>query len=110
MQALDLDIRFPGIIKYQPHKQLLVISDDGGVYVGAAGWIMCLYALDDYRELSLRLAHPRLMPLAKRFCELISSNRLTLSRALHLTSKDITAESLPSDERDQRACLRGCSL
>jgi predicted DCC family thiol-disulfide oxidoreductase YuxK len=110
MQASDLDIRFPGIVQYQPHKQLLVVSDEGGVYVGAAGWIMCLYALEDYRELALRLANPRLMPLARRFCELISNNRLSLSHALHLASREVTADELPYHEADERPCLRDCKI
>jgi hypothetical protein len=43
---------------------------------------MCLYALRDYREWSQRLAHPALLPWARRVCELLSENRLQMSRWL----------------------------
>jgi hypothetical protein len=95
LQALDLDERFPGIGKYRPREQLIVVSDERGVYPGAGAWIMCLYALEDYRELSLHLARPALMPFARRVCELISHNRLTLSRALRLSKNDKLPEALP---------------
>ena len=41
---------------------------------------MCLYALKEYREWSQRLASPALLPLARRVCELVSDNRLSISR------------------------------
>ncbi len=40
---------------------------------------MCLYALRDYREWSQRLAHPALLPWARRVCELLSENRFRVS-------------------------------
>ncbi len=110
LQALDIEERFPGVGQYEPRKQLVAVSDEGGVYLGAAAWIMCLYALEDYRELSVRLAHPRLMPYAKRVCELISQNRLTLSRALHLTAKDKLPEALPYEKRSRQECAGACEL
>jgi predicted DCC family thiol-disulfide oxidoreductase YuxK len=115
LQALDLEDRFPGIGQYQPREQLIVISDEGGVYVGGAAWIMCLYALEDYRELSVHLARPGIMPFARRVCELISHNRLTLSRALRLTRKDRLPDALPfrPPSRHRSAvqdCEAGCKL
>jgi predicted DCC family thiol-disulfide oxidoreductase YuxK len=113
LQALDLENRFPGIGQYQPQEQMVVISDEGGVYAGAAGWIMCLYALEDYRELSVRLAHPRLMPFAKRVCELISHKRLTLSRALRLTAQDQLPAALSCPDRQRSPAgnsIRACKL
>ena len=110
LQALDIEERFPGLGQYEPRKQLVVVSDEGGVYLGAAAWIMCLYALEEYRELSLHLAHPRLMPYAKRICELISHNRLTLSRALRLTEKDKLPEALRGQKRRPQECAGGCEL
>jgi predicted DCC family thiol-disulfide oxidoreductase YuxK len=82
LQALDLEDRFPGVGAYEPGKQLVAIADDGGVYVGERAWIMCLYALEDYRELAVRLAQPYAMPFAERICKLISHNRIGISRAL----------------------------
>lgn len=74
--------RFPGIEALHPEEQLLVISDEGGVYRGPQAWIMCLYALREYREWSRRLAHPALLPWARWFCELLSENRFQVSRWL----------------------------
>ena len=72
--------RFPGIAQFHPAKELLVVSDEGAVYQGPHAWIMCLWALREYREWSQRLASPALLPFARRMCELVSGNRLTLSR------------------------------
>lgn len=71
--------RFPGIEEYHPHEQLLVVSDEGGVYQGSHAWIMCLYALREYREWSQRLSGPALLPLARRACQLVSENRSGIS-------------------------------
>jgi predicted DCC family thiol-disulfide oxidoreductase YuxK len=76
--------RFRGIGALKPGEQLLVISDEDAVYCGAHAWIMCLWALENYREHAQRLAHPALLPLAKLVCELLSRNRLFLSNVLFL--------------------------
>jgi predicted DCC family thiol-disulfide oxidoreductase YuxK len=91
---LELARRFPGIEALRPEEQLLVISDEGGVYRGPQAWIMCLYALRDYREWSLRLAHPALLPWARRVCELLSENRLWVSRWFDKLSPSQLAEKL----------------
>lgn len=82
LQSGEAARRFPGIGAWDPRGQLLVVSDGGDVYRGPQAWIMCLYALREYREWSQRLAHPALLPLARRFCELVSENRLSISRLL----------------------------
>jgi hypothetical protein len=81
-QSDEAQRRFPGIDALKPGEQLLGISDEGAVYRGAHAWIMCLWALEDYREHAQRLAHPVLLPLAKAVCELLSRNRFFLSDAL----------------------------
>jgi hypothetical protein len=55
---------------------------------------MCLYALRDYREWSHRLAHPALLPWAGRVCELLSENRLWVSRWFDKLSPSQLAEKL----------------
>ncbi len=57
---------FPGLTRLGEVEELVVISDDGAVYRDSRAWIMSLYALEDYRELALRLAHPLLLPLRGR--------------------------------------------
>ena len=80
LQSPEVTCRFPGIEQFQPGEQLVVVSDEGAVYQGSHAWIMCLYALREYREWSLRLAYPALLPFARRACELVSANRHALSR------------------------------
>ena len=76
----EVACRFPGIEQFHPREQLVVVTDEGAVYQGSHAWIMCLYALKEYREWSQRLANPALLPLARRVCELVSDNRLSISR------------------------------
>jgi predicted DCC family thiol-disulfide oxidoreductase YuxK len=74
--------RFPTLAQTNPPEELIVIDDEGGVYRGADAWIMCLYALEDYRDWSLRLASPALKPFARAAFELVSRNRTMLSKGL----------------------------
>jgi predicted DCC family thiol-disulfide oxidoreductase YuxK len=75
----DLEKKFPGIAALHPNEQLLVISDSGAVYRGASAWIVCLWALRDYRAAALRLAAPPLRPFARLFCEHLSRHRSRIS-------------------------------
>ena len=61
---------------------LIAVSDDGAVYRNTRAWVMCFYALRTYRPLAFRLAHPTLMPLARRAYTAIAHNRMWLSRTL----------------------------
>jgi len=58
--------------------ELVVVSDEGDVWVGAAAFLMCLWALTGWREWSYRLSGPTLAPLAERFFHGISSRRRAL--------------------------------
>jgi len=58
--------RYPTLDHAQALKDITVIADDGGVYVGDSAWLMCLWALDGYRGLAARLSQPHLRPLARR--------------------------------------------
>lgn len=86
--------RYPGLGDSDAPEELVVISDDGGVYRGGDAWIMCLYALEDYREWSLRLAQPSLRPLARRAFALLSKQRGRVARWLHLASEEEIAATL----------------
>ena len=46
-----------------------------GVYAADDAWLMCLWALSGYRGLALRLASPRLRPLAGRVIAAASALR-----------------------------------
>jgi predicted DCC family thiol-disulfide oxidoreductase YuxK len=56
-------------------EELVVVSDDGDVWVGPAAFLVSMWALADYREWSYRLSGPTLAPLAERFFVAISSRR-----------------------------------
>ena len=71
-----------------------MISDEGGVYRGADAWIMCLYALVEYREWALRLSAPALKPFARGAFALVSASRKQVSSWLHLAPEGELAEEL----------------
>ena len=80
LQSPEIARCFPGIEELRPEEEIVVISDAGDVWRGGSAWITVLWALRDYREWSQRLAHPALIPLARRACSLVSENRHAISR------------------------------
>ena len=92
LQSPDIPRRFPGLREWPGldlREKLVVVSDEGAVYQGQYAWIMCLFALRDYREWAQRLADPALLPFAKQVCELVSRNRLAITQFLHLPVGDL---------------------
>ena len=77
---------FPELRHELVPTELVVVSDRGEVYYGDAAWIVCLFALVEYRDWSHRLARPALRHLARKAWELFSSNRQQISKALALRS------------------------
>ena len=106
LQSPEAACRFPGIEQFNPREQLLVVSDEGAVYQGSYAWIMCLWALREYREWSQRLASPALLPLARKACELLSDNRLTLSSWFKARNDDELGTELAT--RASGPCKDGC--
>ena len=81
-QSPEVSRLFPGLKEWDQidlSEKLVVVSDEGAVYQGQYAWIMCLYALQNYREWAQRLSHPALLPFARLVCETISRNRLIIS-------------------------------
>jgi predicted DCC family thiol-disulfide oxidoreductase YuxK len=70
--------RYPQLNHELTLTDLTVISDEGAVYRGPKAWLMCLWALRQYREWSLRLSSPELLPTAKRVISTVSQNRYQL--------------------------------
>lgn len=74
---------YPGFITLTDDQgraeELVVIDDAGGVYRNDKAWVMCFYALREYRALSMRLARPGMSGLARRAYHLIAANRRALS-------------------------------
>lgn len=83
-------------------KELKVIDDRGGVYRGTDAWLMCLFALVDYREWANRLATPSLKPLARTAFEALSTHRRGLSRLLWAEETELR-EGLRA-ARPERGC------
>ena len=97
LQSPEIARRFPGLQEWDLldlREKLVVVSDEGAVYQGQYAWIMCLYALREYREWAQRLAHPALLPFARRVCEVVSSNRLLISRFLKEPVEELSKKLL----------------
>jgi len=89
------DRLFPGLSRSgEPPEELVVVSDQGGVYREGSAWIMCLFALEAYRDWANRLAHPLLRPLARQAFALLSRQRSRISRWLSLASEVEIAQTL----------------
>jgi predicted DCC family thiol-disulfide oxidoreductase YuxK len=73
---------------------LVAVDDEGGVYRGPDAFLMCLYALREHRELSMRLASPALRPLARLSFALLSEGRRRLGRWLGMASEEEIVETL----------------
>jgi predicted DCC family thiol-disulfide oxidoreductase YuxK len=67
--------RYPQLDHAATLKELTVVSDEGNYYRGAKGWLMCLWALREYRGWAIRFSSRELMPLARRFVVKVSSLR-----------------------------------
>jgi len=73
---------FPGLQQIATGDDLVVISGEGEVYLNNHAWIMCLYALREYRDWARRLSHPLLLPLARQAFDTLSKNRQGISQWL----------------------------
>jgi predicted DCC family thiol-disulfide oxidoreductase YuxK len=60
-------------------EELVVVSDEGDVWAGPAAFLVCLWALRDWREWSYRLSSPALAPMAQRFFHAVSTRRRRLA-------------------------------
>jgi predicted DCC family thiol-disulfide oxidoreductase YuxK len=85
---------YPALAERAANVELMVVSDDGGVYLGDHAWLMCLYALRHYRPWAKRLSSPALLPLARNAFAILSGNRLRISRWLGLMSDTELAAEL----------------
>jgi predicted DCC family thiol-disulfide oxidoreductase YuxK len=84
--------RFPTLTSTP--EELIVVDDEGGVYRGTHAWIMCLWALREYRSAAEKLARPALLPLARAAFALISKSRKPLSRWLDLAAESDVARAV----------------
>ena len=68
-------------------QELVVVADTGEVWTRDRAWIMCLWALCEFREWAVRLRSPALLPLARQAFVAFSSNRAALSRLFGLRTE-----------------------
>jgi predicted DCC family thiol-disulfide oxidoreductase YuxK len=96
---------FPKLLSPARPEELVVVSGEGVVYRGDDAFIMCLYALDSYRSLAVRVSRPAFRALARRLFSMISTNRLRLSDFLGLRSDEALTRAMvckPTDVLDGR--------
>ena len=67
--------RFPGLDHDATLRDITVVADTGAVYTRDAAWLVCLWALDSYRALSVRLAQPNLRGVAREVVAAASAVR-----------------------------------
>jgi predicted DCC family thiol-disulfide oxidoreductase YuxK len=74
--------RFPQL----PPGELAVVSGAGEVWLGNHAWIVCLWALRDYRDWAHRLSSPLLTFMAREAFAVVSRNRSGISGLLGMKS------------------------
>lgn len=89
--------RLPAIQHLRADQEIIVMADSGEVWQGAGAWVMCLWALREYRAWSARLATPTMQSAARKVVHWISQNRIGMSRLLRFKSD---AELTAVAERD----------
>ena len=72
--------------------ELIVVADNGDVWVGPAAFLTCLWALVDWRAWSFRLSGTAFAPLAERFFRSLSSRRKGIAAWLDHECADGTCQ------------------
>jgi len=85
---------FPELGQIAGENDLVVVSDEGSVYLNDRAWIMVLYAMVEYREWASRLTHPLLLPLARQAFAALSKNRHFVSRLMSSENAETIAAGL----------------
>ena len=86
--------RYPELSAPGTVEELVVVDDDGGVYRGTDAWLMCLWALVEYREWADWLSGPATRHLARGAFALDSDNRKKISGWLGLIPEADIAEEM----------------
>jgi predicted DCC family thiol-disulfide oxidoreductase YuxK len=84
-------------------EELVVASDDGDVWAGPAAFLVCLWALEDWREWSYTLSGSALSPLAQRFFQALSSRRRSIAAFLKPDECDEGTCKAPGSHRPRLA-------
>ena len=103
-QAPEAEEWFPGVNKLEPEREMIVKTDEGILYRGAEGWVMCLMSCKKYVNWAERMTNPRLLPMAKKLCQTLAARRHTLSKMFFLKKDKEVARAL-HQMPDQEGCV-----
>ncbi len=73
--SIEARRRYPGIDPASTLREVTVVADSGEVYRGAKAWVMCLWALEEYRQFSLTLGTPERLQMARQVVAWVSRHR-----------------------------------
>jgi predicted DCC family thiol-disulfide oxidoreductase YuxK len=104
--AEEAEARLPGIRHLRADQEIIVMADSGEVWQGAGAWVMCLWALREFRAWSARLASPPMQAIARKIVHWISQNRISLSRLLQFKSDAELAEAADKAAQEQACALQ----
>lgn len=71
---------FPMLEMAGDDAELILVSDEGAVYRDDKAYLMCLWALREYRSIAIKLATPKWRGLARRAFAWLANGRSWLSR------------------------------
>lgn len=69
-------------------KELVVVDEHGQMWIGPAGYLVCMWATARYRGWAFRLSRPSLQPHAERFFRWVSKRRDRLGRWVGTDDED----------------------
>ncbi|MCW0219521.1 MAG: DUF393 domain-containing protein [Prosthecobacter sp.] len=96
--------RLPGIQHLRADQEIVVLADTGDVWQGAGAWVMCLWAMKEYRAWSVRLTSPVMQAMARKIVHWISANRIGVSRLMGFSSDAELAEVVERDSPTPTTC------
>ncbi|HYF36949.1 MAG TPA: DCC1-like thiol-disulfide oxidoreductase family protein [Prosthecobacter sp.] len=97
--------RLPALQHLRADEEIVVMLD-----TGAGAWVVCLWALRDYRSWSTRLANPAMQALARSVVHWVSRNRISLSQLMRLRGDKELRQALPEPASAPSICRTSMRL
>ncbi len=109
-QSGEAETVFPGLVDYHPEKMMVVRVDGEVVYQGGEGWVCCLWSCNKYQDVAKKMNSKLLLPMAKKFCYLVSNHRFKISKLFfRKKNKEITDEIEAEQKKNKEIeCEGGC--
>ena len=108
-QTLYPDLQYLTDAQGRP-EELIVVDDTGKVYRDDKAWVMCFYALTNYRPLAMRLAKPGMAGLARKAYAALSSNRRAISALLGMKGDNDLRKELQAEPETPHCNNALCAL